>query len=859
MDEQLATKRVDALSRVDLVATVNPTAQSPSPATVAAAPSPTVAHSVQLVRWLGSDMARLAADIQPMTAGVPRGSLTVPVCPVAEPTDTVLYELATDPAKRYYLPRYRIAQTAPPTAQYRMAMGEDSTGWSLTVHLEAYPAPEIGDAAATAATLDHSVDVILRYGARVGGNEAATTARQIKVFQERNVEEGGIVAVLRGTELLDRDQVFGAMTDSAAGAELVVRRTVQVAVVSSTAPQQTVVSSGQAVLRGTWMFDFDAGAESTSGDVWWEQQTATERQLVPQGQAALVNLGAVDFDALGLTQLAGQAYSTTPIPGNLDRFIVEDVERAELLDAEPRQLRPGGGPFLKPIGRVPPGGPVRRRIPGRNDLTAGDVFAVRTRSGNYARVKVIEYGYNLTLQWVTMRPGSAEPLYGVIERALDCLVPPTPFVFPLAVHGYIFGGISFGGGQVSRLIRQTLGTHSYYQEQAPSYRFHFLPDAFKLTRVPDVPPSSPPKQVPLMQVHIEAPADNDELPEHRQVTMTYLAVPFVDPARLQVDAAQLRKFINGPLPDGIAGPVLQPLLVDSAAVRFRPGGPAGGAASASDARIDLLTGIHASITLPMPTFSTLFDAMFGAEAALFDGQVEVDLGEGSDVTTEVIQFTPRMTDLVGSPVTMTYLADASGGGVATLQNTIESPVVINALTASFTRGSDSLPANIQGVTLPARIPAAEHLNLPIAPAAPLQGDGWQVSLALTEVTVEPDAAAILDAILDKTTAELFRTIHVSTVASLFDPPADAAQQVIALVVDLKRGDGRPVSVELSPSRLTADPAVPAPMRDFFLHRVDEGEYQYRVTTIRQAQASPGEFKPQTSDHLWILQADLTGP
>jgi hypothetical protein len=40
-----------------------------------------------------------------------------------------------------------------------------------------------------------------------------------------------------------------------------------------------VISSGQGVLRGTWLFNFEEGAEygDQNADVWWEQQTAREK------------------------------------------------------------------------------------------------------------------------------------------------------------------------------------------------------------------------------------------------------------------------------------------------------------------------------------------------------------------------------------------------------------------------------------------------------------------------------------------------------------------------------------------------------------------------------------------------------
>jgi hypothetical protein len=121
----------------------------------------------------------------------------------------------------------------------------------------------------------------------------------------------------------------------------------------------TIVSSGTGVLHGTWYFDFDTGTQVSGGpgaDVWWEQMTAVLRQLVPQNGAALVNLGPVDFASITPDTLSSLTYSTTPIDGNNDPS---------------------------------------------NKLTTNDIFAVRTSSGNYAKVKVVAYGYDLQLQWVT--------------------------------------------------------------------------------------------------------------------------------------------------------------------------------------------------------------------------------------------------------------------------------------------------------------------------------------------------------------------------------------------------------------------------------------------------------------------------
>lgn len=121
----------------------------------------------------------------------------------------------------------------------------------------------------------------------------------------------------------------------------------------------TTVSSGNTILKGTWSFDLDTGAEGGLGpafDIWWEQQTAVLRRMTPLNSAQIVNLGAVDFNSITPDTLFSLSYSSAPIIGNNDAS---------------------------------------------NQLVTGDVFAVHTDQGNYAKVKVVSYGYNMQIQWVT--------------------------------------------------------------------------------------------------------------------------------------------------------------------------------------------------------------------------------------------------------------------------------------------------------------------------------------------------------------------------------------------------------------------------------------------------------------------------
>lgn len=128
------------------------------------------------------------------------------------------------------------------------------------------------------------------------------------------------------------------------------------------APSTGVVSSGTTVIKGTWIFDCETGTiggdMSKIYDIWWEQIDTVKRQMVSMAGVGIINLGPVDFNSLTPAALQSLSFGSTPIPGNNDAT---------------------------------------------NQLTANDVFAVRTKSGNIAKIKVLQYGYDLKIEWVTYK------------------------------------------------------------------------------------------------------------------------------------------------------------------------------------------------------------------------------------------------------------------------------------------------------------------------------------------------------------------------------------------------------------------------------------------------------------------------
>jgi hypothetical protein len=123
----------------------------------------------------------------------------------------------------------------------------------------------------------------------------------------------------------------------------------------------STVSQGNATIKGTWLFDCESGSNvspGTNADIWWEQEDSIKRKMVPLGNAKIINLGAVDFNLVTPCVIQSYMYTNTPITGNNDAS---------------------------------------------NKLVAGDVFCVLTNEGNYCKIKVIAYGYDLQVQWVTYK------------------------------------------------------------------------------------------------------------------------------------------------------------------------------------------------------------------------------------------------------------------------------------------------------------------------------------------------------------------------------------------------------------------------------------------------------------------------
>ncbi len=144
-----------------------------------------------------------------------------------------------------------------------------------------------------------------------------------------------------------------------------------ISLLDSVRPLAAVRSKGTALLKASRVFNCETGTQdddlNAPGDLCWKPLDDIRRQITPMKNATLVNLGQISFTAVTPTILQAQNYGKTPIRGNNDST---------------------------------------------NQLFAGNVFAVRTNAGNLCKFKVLLYGDNLSIQWVTYKLASAYHVIG---------------------------------------------------------------------------------------------------------------------------------------------------------------------------------------------------------------------------------------------------------------------------------------------------------------------------------------------------------------------------------------------------------------------------------------------------------------
>ena len=161
----------------------------------------------------------------PARPPVPRDQITGPVSPVPAPSDETLFEDARNAQSKVYLPRYRLAEeVVSGKPQFRVRLEQVEQGGRLTIFLEKFPAPALGEAARTSAEIPHSIGVILKARVPVGTSQV----QQDLAFQEVTFEGPLAKAVLRLDSLAQVTQIFQVLTEASFSPSLTVLRSFSV-------------------------------------------------------------------------------------------------------------------------------------------------------------------------------------------------------------------------------------------------------------------------------------------------------------------------------------------------------------------------------------------------------------------------------------------------------------------------------------------------------------------------------------------------------------------------------------------------------------------------------------------------------
>jgi hypothetical protein len=813
-----------ALSRTAAVSVVQPT-----PATLVSAPNavaiaqpsllstavvqcaavlpmmqPAVTAHLEQVRWINPDLAAAIAAIRPAVDGVPREQITVPVSLTTNMSDEQLFEAAANPGQTFYLPRYRIVER---NRQVQMSLAANPQGWTLTIDLEKYPAPTLGTSTRSAQAISHEVSVILQHRLIAGD---ANGGQKEWAFPPPDSQDGGLRAVLSVTSPLEMSLLFQVLTTPDYGAVLTVRRTAKVAIpVSVPNVDGAILSSDQGLLRGTWTFNLDIGVEgSGSPDIWWEQHTDTVRSMVAQGQASLAYLGAVDFDALTIQQLQQLTYSKAPINGSID-------------------------------------------VLSNNLLYKGSVFAVLTNSGNYAKVQILEYGYNLTIRWVTYRPSTTTALFREVTRVLDHSLEPYPFVFPQLLYPYLYQGVTGAADQTLKPQRWSFKwqnrDYSYFQDSVKTNIIYYLPDCFKLVRRPESP------HYPMVSIYFIPTTNSDE---GMRVTLDYWAFPSVSNERLTAAAQALSEA-------GVTGDlVFQPLIAGKPRLFLKLPQPDGSIRRQefADVPVELRTGFSDSLTMSMENFLAIYNALFSRVTQLFQGEVQIDF---ADDHPEILPFEAQMDSLVGEILDYTKTIDASMGKVqVTLKNGIESPIRLPRLVSSFSNGETSIPgiASEFNPPLPVDLPAGASLSCTITPEQAIPPANLSnLRFDLNAIQIVLDRDAIFSAILRPDCPPTYkRWITLKVRKAVF------GDRITDISIDFKEGDTITFSYEdfsrSGSDLLSSKASISFPLRQLVNRDADSGQYEFRTIVLlrdgTKVQDPPGLWRTDSAEELSLSNSEL---
>lgn len=153
----------------------------------------------------------------------PRSAFSLPtlISPVSSPTDQTLFEEPQDPSKKHYIPQYAIATRGSGGAMVRwVSFAPTAQGFVLTVHLSD----------TTSASLSTNNTAVKPNSTRYMLTANLQGRAMSWDFNTANVDQGTLVLTLTVSDPGNRNSIYHAMIDSAAQAQLIIRNSIDLAV-----------------------------------------------------------------------------------------------------------------------------------------------------------------------------------------------------------------------------------------------------------------------------------------------------------------------------------------------------------------------------------------------------------------------------------------------------------------------------------------------------------------------------------------------------------------------------------------------------------------------------------------------------
>jgi hypothetical protein len=505
------------------------------------------------------------------------------------------------------------------------------------------------------------------------------------------------------------------------------------------------------------------------------------------------------------------------------------------------------GAALKLTLTIPPLSGGAPDLNGRDDL-----YHAMTEPDAQAKLIVRR---TLTLALASSTGTGGETLYGQQDIAIDSMI---PFTFDKDLDSNVFAQIQNVGADLSPWVKHEVNwkgrSYVYYQNRSHPDQIYFLPDAFKVVRQPEAP------HAPSLIVS----TNGDDI-DTVAITLSYLASPVWDPQRIEAAGAELQQQLP------LAGPPTLALFEASEtklSLKLPSDDPSQPRVlqAQPDVIIDIANGIQGSITLKLPQFLQVYDALFDNVSDLLTGQIEVKVN--TDVNK--IQFIARASDFTGDIFDIKTTIDSQSNRVVVLQNSIESPIHIDALTGFLTKSDNTILNCVEEISpsLPVDLLAAGSgtvatpggsVTVTLHPAPGQQVDSSiPVLFDFGQTRVLPDPAAIWHAIAqNQVVGPVSRKINVKLLASVLSPAGTTAPSpdaILAVQVEFKNGQTASFDssqVAAGAVFLSKQISLALPVENYVLKTGGNDTYLYRVTLITGSGNKVGNFVSDNKDEVFV--------